>query len=62
MTAQKKFKNDAFEAIHQAASGMQKANAITKRTMREYDALCIAKAPIYNPAAIVKIRKNKVNY
>ncbi len=58
MTAQTKFKSDAFEAVHQAASSLQKANAITKKTMREYDALCIAKAPIYNSAAIVKIRQN----
>lgn len=57
MTAQTKFKSDAFEAIHQAASSLQKANAITKKTMREYDTLCIAKAPIYNSAAIVKIRQ-----
>lgn len=48
MTAQTKFKSDAFEAIHQAASSLQKANAITKKTMREYDALCISKAPIYH--------------
>ncbi len=31
MTAQRKFKSDAFEAIHQAASGLQKANVITKK-------------------------------
>lgn len=58
MTAQRKFKSDAFEAIHQAASGLQRANVITKKTMREYDALCIAKAPVYSSAAIVKIRQN----
>lgn len=57
MTAQTKFKTEAFEAIHQAASGLQRANAITKKTMREYDALCISRAPIYDSAAIVKIRQ-----
>lgn len=57
-----KFKSDAFEAIHQAASGLEKTNAISKKTMREYDALCIAKAPTYNPAAIASIRlKNNLS-
>lgn len=57
MTAQTKFKSDAFDAIHQAASGLVKANGISKKTMREYDALCISKAPVYTSTAIVKIRQ-----
>jgi len=62
MRAQIKFKSDAFEAIHQAASGLEKSKAISKKTMREYDALCIAKAPDYNPAAIARIRlKNNLS-
>jgi putative transcriptional regulator len=57
MTTKKKFKSNAFEAIHSAATGMHNAGAIGKRTMREYDALCITKAPSFDPAAIRKIRE-----
>lgn len=57
MTAQRKFKSDAFEAIHAAATGMQKAGVISKTTMREYDALCIAEAPSFEPVDIRKIRE-----
>lgn len=39
MTAQKKFKRDAFEAIHQVSTGFQKANAINKKSLDEYDSL-----------------------
>lgn len=62
MTTQKKFKSDAFQAIHEAASDLQKANVITKKTMREYDSLCITKAPTYSSAAIINIRqKNQLS-
>ncbi len=39
MTAMKKpkFKSDAFEAIHSAASGMRRAGVMDKATMREFD-------------------------
>lgn len=57
MIAQTKFKRDAFEVIHQAASGLEKANTISKKTIREYDALCISKASIYTSTAIVEIRQ-----
>ena len=57
MTAQRKFKSDAFEAIHSAASGMQEVGVIGKTTMREYDALCITEAPKFDPVAIRKIRE-----
>jgi putative transcriptional regulator len=57
MTAQRKFKSDAFEAIHSAAKCMKNAGVISKTTMREYDALCIAEAPNFDPVDIRKIRE-----
>jgi len=51
------FKNDMFEAIHSAASGMEKAGVIKKQTMREYDAMCIAKPIPMTSAAIIKLRR-----
>lgn len=58
MTTQRKFKTDAFEAIHAAAAGMQTAGVISKKTMREYDALCITEAPSFDPADIRKVRES----
>lgn len=57
MTAKTKFKSDACEAIHSAAAGMQTAGVIGKKTMREYDELCIAKSPSFSPVAIRKLRE-----
>ena len=37
-----KYKSDAFEAIHSAASGMCRAGTIDKKTMRRFDAACRA--------------------
>lgn len=42
MKKQKKFKSDAFEAIHSAVSGMEKAGTISKETMRHFDERCLA--------------------
>lgn len=52
-----KFKSDAFEAIHSVASGMERAGVIKKQTMREYDAMCIAKPEPMTSAAILKLRR-----
>lgn len=57
MTTKQKFKSDAFEAIHSAAAGMENAGAISKKTMRDYDALCIAESPSFSPVAIRKMRE-----
>lgn len=56
MTAQRKFKSDAFEAIHSAATSMQRTGVISKKTMREYDALCVIEAPHLAPEDIKTIR------
>ena len=56
MTAQRKFKSDAFEAIHSAATSMQRTSVISKKTMREYDALCVIEAPHLAPDEIKTIR------
>lgn len=52
-----RFRSDASEAIHSAASGLHRARVIDKKTMREYDDLCIEKAPAFNPKEIARIRK-----
>jgi putative transcriptional regulator len=41
MTTKRKFKSDAFEAIHSSASALHRVGAISKTTMREFDESCL---------------------
>lgn len=56
--AKPRFRSDASEAIHSAAAGLHRAKVIDKKTMREYDDLCIEKAPEFGPREIAQIRKS----
>ena len=51
----KKFKSDAFEAIHESASALHSVGAIDRATMREFDEACIVKTAVSNPTEIKKI-------
>ena len=53
-----RFKSDATAAIHSAASGLHRAKLIDKKTMREYDELCIEPVPEFDAKAIARIRKS----
>ena len=55
--AAKRFRSDAFEAIHSAASGLRNARVIDKTTMREYDELCVEEPPHFGAKDVVHIRK-----
>ncbi|BCF91921.1 MULTISPECIES: helix-turn-helix domain-containing protein [Paraburkholderia] len=55
--AKTRSRSDASEAIHSAASGLHRANVIDKKTMREYDELCIEEVPEFNAKDIARIRK-----
>ncbi len=55
--AKARFRSDASEAIHSAASGLYRAKVIGKKTMREYEDLCIEKAPDFDAKEIARIRK-----
>jgi len=62
MTARRKFKSDAFEAIHSAVAGMERAGTIDKATMRDFDETCLSVTPPIAPAAIKQLREsNKVS-
>lgn len=64
MAAKKKvkFKSDAFEAIHSAATGLLRTGAINKATMREFDASCLAPVKSFKASQIKQIRqKNHVS-
>lgn len=57
MTTKSRFKSDAFEAIHAAAEGLQRAGTINKATMREFDATCLIEPRTLEPAQIKQIRE-----
>lgn len=57
MPARRKFKSDAFEAIHASALALQKVGAIDKATMREFDETCLMVTPVIAPKQIKHIRE-----
>ncbi|MDH6153381.1 MULTISPECIES: hypothetical protein [Paraburkholderia] len=56
--AAKRFKSDAFEAIHSAASVLRRSRLIDKTTMREYDELCLEEPPHFEAKDVMLIRKS----
>ena len=62
MTSKRKFKSDAFEAIHSSASALLKIGAITKSTMRDFDSACLSAPTPLQPKQIKQLReKNHVS-
>src|ERR1700724_761887 len=57
MKTKRKFKNDAFEAIHSSASALAKVGAIAKTTMRSFDASCLAVPAVIKPHQIKQLRE-----
>ena len=57
MMTKKKFKSDAFEAIHESAAALLSVGAIDKATMRKFDASCLVKTPD-KAVQIKKIRES----
>ena len=58
MTNKKKFKTDAFAAIHESALALHGVGAIDKATMRKFDESCIAKTPTFEATQIKQIRES----
>lgn len=57
MTAKRKFKSDAFEAIHSSASALFKVGAMDKATMRHFDETCLTVPTAFAPAEIKALRE-----
>ncbi|MEO6217592.1 MAG: DNA-binding transcriptional regulator [Sphingomonas sp.] len=58
MTAKRRFKSDAFEAIHASASALHKVGAIDKTTMRQFDEVSLVKPAMFAPAEIKRLRES----
>ena len=57
MATKRKYKSDAFEAIHSSATALRKVGAISKRTMRDFDEAALSAPDPLAPAQIKKIRE-----
>ena len=57
MKEKRKYKSDAYEAIHSAVTGMYQAGTIDKKTMRTFDDSCLAVPHSIEPAEIRRIRE-----
>jgi putative transcriptional regulator len=58
MTTKRKFKSDAFEAIHSAVEGMYQAGTIDKETMRTFDETCLSMPNELSPNEIKALRED----
>jgi putative transcriptional regulator len=59
MTVSRKYKSDAFEAIHSSVAGMYKAGTVGKATMRSFDESCLAMPEAIAPLQIKRIRESQ---
>lgn len=57
MSNKRKFKSEAFEAIHSAAAGMLRVGTIDKTTMKRFDESCLTVPPPIEPAQIKRLRE-----
>ncbi|WP_105414713.1 MULTISPECIES: helix-turn-helix domain-containing protein [Neorhizobium] len=57
MATNRKFKSDAFEAIHSAVEGMYEAGTIDKETMRTFDETCLSVPVELGPEEIKALRE-----
>ena len=53
----KKYRSEAFAAIHETMEGLHEVGAIDKQTMREFDESCLAVPPEISAADIKRIRE-----
>ena len=52
----KKYRSDAFAAIHETMEGLHEIGAIDKQTMREFDQACLTPVQVLAPDEIRAIR------
>lgn len=57
MSAKRKYKSKAFEAIHDAVEGMHRAGTIDKTTLREFDETCLVTPKALSCREIKKLRE-----
>jgi putative transcriptional regulator len=58
MKPNRRFKSDAFEAIHASAAALRKVGAIDKATMRQFDKSCLSVPAPFEPRQIKQLRES----
>jgi len=53
----RRYRSDAFAAIHEAAAALRQVGAINKITMREFDQTCLKRVDKIAPAQIRALRQ-----
>jgi len=62
MATKRKYKSDAFAAIHETVEGMYRAGTIDKATLRSFDDACLTVPAELRPQDIKALReKNRVS-
>ncbi len=59
MDVSKTYSSNALAAIHEAASNLHDAGVMNKRTLREFDALCLTPVRILSSAEIQALRERE---
>ena len=55
----KKYRSDAFAAIHETMEALQAVGAIDKQTMRDFDAACLTTVQVLEPNEIKALRQRE---
>ena len=55
----KKYRSEAFAAIHETMEGLHEVGAIDKQTMREFDEACLTPVQMLAPEEIRQIRQRE---
>ncbi|MEE2000882.1 DNA-binding transcriptional regulator [Alkalimonas sp. MEB108] len=55
----KKYRSDAFAAIHETMEALHDVGAINKQTMREFDASCLTPVEVLLPEQIRALRERE---
>ncbi len=58
MGKRKRYKSEAFAAIHETMEALHQIEAIDKKTMRDFDAACLADLPEMEPETLEAMRKH----
>ncbi|MFZ1827446.1 MAG: hypothetical protein WAW42_01475 [Candidatus Competibacteraceae bacterium] len=58
MGKRKQYKSEAFAAIHETMEALHQIEAIDKKTMRDFDAACLADLPEIEPEQLEAMRKH----
>jgi putative transcriptional regulator len=59
MASEKKYRSEAFAAIHETMEALHEVGAIDRRTMRQFDEACLTPVQALSPEEIRSIRERE---